>query len=68
MEKQKWIVRGYLSEDNNIYYEVEADTEDEAIELAEQQALCEFPRDLIKWAEYVAEPYTEARSWGKVQG
>lgn len=66
MDQQKWIVRGYLSEDNNIYYEVEADTEDEAIELAEQQALSEFPRDLIKWAEYVAEPYTEARSWGKV--
>jgi hypothetical protein len=65
-KSKKWIVRGYLSEDNNLYYEVEAETEEEAITLAEQEALSEFPRDLIKWADYVAEPYTEERSWGKV--
>lgn len=64
----KWIVRGHYSEDSNVYYEVEAETEEQALELGEQQALSEFPRDVIKWADYVAEPYTEARSWGKVQG
>ena len=68
MEKIKWIVRGYISEDSNIYYEVEAETEDEAIKLAEQQALSEFPRDLIKRADYIAEPYTEQKAWGKVHG
>ena len=64
--KTKWIVRGYLSDDNNIYYEVDAETEDEAIELAQEEAMSEFPRDLIKWAEYIVEPYTEERSWGRV--
>jgi hypothetical protein len=69
VKSKKWIVRGYLSEDEtatNIYYEVEAETEEQAIELAEQEALSDFPRDLIKWADYVAEPYSEARAWGKV--
>ena len=69
VKSKKWIVRGYLSEDEtatNIYYEVEAETEKEAEQLGEQRARADFPYDLIAGAGFVAEPYSEARAWGKV--
>jgi hypothetical protein len=64
-----WIVRIYLSEardGNNLYYEVDADDEDEAYELAKESACCDVGRDQVKWADYTVEPYTEERSWGKL--
>jgi hypothetical protein len=69
VKSKKWIVRGYLAEDEtatNIYYEVEAETEREAEQLGEQRARADFPYDLIAGAGFVAEPYSEARAWGKV--
>ena len=69
VKSKKWIVRGYFSEDEtatNAYYEVEAKTEAEAERIGEARAKADFPYDLIKGAGFVAEPYTEARAWGKV--
>lgn len=37
---------------NSISYEVEAEDEDKAINLAEQMALDEPQYDLLKWANY----------------
>jgi|LauGreDrversion4_2_1035121.scaffolds.fasta_scaffold09933_16 hypothetical protein len=68
-KSKKWIVRGYYSEDENetnLYYEVDAETEKEAEQIAKRLAMADFPRDLIAGADYVAEPYSEARAWGRV--
>lgn len=68
-KSKKWIVRGYFSEnekETNAYYEVEAETEKEAERIGEARARADFPYDLIKGADFIAEPYTRERSWGKL--